>query len=193
MHLQQQIHFRECHVQDSKFKTLFLRNDAVHISKAHSTLKTFFIVNLFCIRYFPCSIDFSLSHDFNCICSFSLLLPPFSRLQQSAILMQMTTFYLCTIDCECITRERASAFATESDEDSMDSRWLTMCYLIIQLLFIPKLKRCHGKTASGSKRANSRDDLSFSVATAHHASHHRIMEKNWGLRFVELPPQLSLI
>lgn len=82
------------------------------IDKAHSTLKTFFIVKAFFFA-FLCSIDFSLSHDFNCICSSSSFSP---LLQQSAILMQMTTFYFYSFDCECMEPDGENEYGIKDRE-----------------------------------------------------------------------------
>lgn len=109
--------FRECHVQESKFKTFFvallLRNDAFHNRQSpFHTQNIFHCESVFFA--FLCSIDFSLSHDFNCICSSSSF--P-SLLQQSAILMQMTTFYFYSIDCECLEPDGESGMVLKTGSD----------------------------------------------------------------------------
>lgn len=105
----QPLHFQVSRIprQDLNLEPFFLRIDAFHNHKAHSTLWD----DIFHCESFlhSRSIEFLLSHDFNCICSFPLL----SALQQSTVLMQMTTFYLCTIDFECFTRRRGT---TECDK-----------------------------------------------------------------------------
>lgn len=121
-----------------------LRNDALHnrrspfhIPKHFSLWKHFLLFCIFSVqlifRYRTISIAFAVllrSHSDSPL------------LQQSAILMQMTTFYVCTIDCECMEKRESIPCQGEWWINSIDSSgMLVICYLIIQLLLVRWLKR----------------------------------------------------